>query len=57
MGVYIYNTVVTFIGNTKGVLEEDYFKAATDGMKGLMDKIQNDLTKFKVNVAITKADV
>ena len=26
-------------------------------MKGLVDKIPNDLTKFKANVSITKADV
>ena len=57
VGTYTYNSAVTFIENTKGVLEDKYFEAATYGMKGLMGKIPNDLAKFKANVAITKTDV
>jgi hypothetical protein len=54
---YKYNNAVTFIENIKGVLEDKYFEAATNSMKGLVDKIPNDLTKCKANVAITKPDV
>ena len=57
VGAYKYNNTVTFIENIKGVLEDEYFEAATDGMKGLVDKIPNDLTNFKANVSITKPDV
>ena len=52
-----YNNAVTFIENIEGMLEDEYFEAATDGMKGLMDEIPNDVTTCKANVAITKADL
>ena len=57
VGAYKYNNPVTFIENTKGVPKDKYFEAATDGIKGLVDKILNDLTKCKVKLAIPKADV
>ena len=36
VGGYRYNHAVTFIKNIKGVLEDEYFEAAADGMKGLL---------------------
>ena len=35
VGGYRYNHAVTFVENIEGVLEEEYFEAAKDGMKGL----------------------
>ena len=57
VGGYRYNHAVTFIENIEGVLEDEYFEAAKDGMKGLISETANDLTDFKANVAITRADV
>ena len=57
VGGYKYNHAVTFIENIEGVLEDEYFEAAKDGMKGLTSAEPNELTGFKANVAITKADV
>ena len=57
VGGYKYNHAVTFIENIEGVLEDEYFEAAKDGMKGLTSAEPNELTRFKANVAITKADV
>jgi len=57
VGGYKYNHAVTFIENIEGVLEDEYFEAAKDGMKGLTSEEPNELTGFKANVAITKADV
>ena len=57
VGGYCYNYAVTFIENIEGVLEDEYFEAAGDGMKGLLSEAANNLTGFKANVAITKADV
>ena len=56
-GVYTYNSAITFVKNIKEVLEDEYFEAPTDEMKGLVEEIPNELTKFKAKVAITKADV
>ena len=39
------------------MLENEYLEAATTSTKGPVDKISNDLTKLKANVAITKVDV
>ena len=57
VGGYRYNDAVTFIENVEGVLEDEYFENANDGMRGLVDSIPNELTRFKANVAITRADV
>ena len=57
VGGYKYNHAVTFIENIEGVLEDEYFEAAKDGMKGLTSAEPNELTGFKANVTITKADV
>ena len=57
MGAYKYNNTVTFIEKIEEVPEEKYFKAAPpNGMKELVDEIPNDLTQFKANVAIAKAN-
>ena len=56
-GGYRYNHAVTFVKNIEGVLDYEFFEAAKDGMKGLFSDAANDLTRFKANVAITKADV
>ena len=48
---------MTFIENVEGVLEDEYFENATNGMRGLIDLQPNKLTRFKANVAITRADV
>ena len=55
-GGYRYNHAVTFVKNIEGVLEDEYFEAAKDGMKGLLSEAAKDLTGFKANVAITRAD-
>ena len=52
-----YNHAVTFVENIEGVLEDEYFEAAADDMKGLLSESANKLTGFKANVAITRADV
>ena len=57
VGGYRYNHAVTFIENIEGVLEDEYFEAAKDGMKGLLSVDANELMGFKANVAITRADV
>ena len=57
VGGYRYNHAVTFVENIEGVLEDEYFEAAADGMKGLLSEAANELTGFKANVAITRADV
>ena len=57
MGGYRYNDAVTFIENVEGVLEDEYFENANDGMRGLVNLLPNELTSFKANVAITRADV
>ena len=57
VGGYNYNNAVTFTENIVGVLEDKYFENVTDRMKGLISKNPNELTGFKSNVAITKADV
>jgi phosphotransferase system HPr-like phosphotransfer protein len=57
VGGYRYNHAVTFVENIEGVLEDEYFEAAKDGMKGLLSATANELTGFKANVAITRADV
>ena len=54
---YRYNHTVLFVENTEGVLEDKYFKAAADGTKGLLSAKANELTGFKANVAITRADM
>ena len=48
---------MTFIENVEGVLEDEYFENANDGIRGLVDSIPNELTRFKANVAITRVDV
>ena len=57
VGGYRYNHAVTFVENTEGVLEDEYFETAGDGMKGLLSETTNELTGFKANVAITRADI
>ena len=57
VGGYRYNDAVTFIENVEGVLEDEYFENANDGMRGLVNLLPNELTSFKANVAITRADV
>ena len=57
VGRYRYNHAATFVENIEGVLEDEYFEAAADGMKGLLSKTANELTGFKANVAITRAYV
>ena len=57
VGGYRYNHAVTLVENIEGVLEDQYFENATDGMKGLLDKTANELTNFKANVAIRAAEV
>ena len=52
-----YNHAATFVENIEGVLKDEYFEAAADGMKSLLRKTANELTGFKANVAITRADV
>ena len=52
-----YNSAVTFIKHFQGVLEDDFFDKTTNGMKGLASPISNILTRFKANVAITRADI
>ena len=52
-----YNNAVTFTKQITGVLEDEYFENTTDGMKGLISENPNELTGFKANVAVTKADV
>ena len=54
---YRYNHAVTFVKNIEGVLEDEYFEAAADGMKGVMSATSNELTDFKANMAITRVDV
>ena len=39
------------------MLEDQYCKDTTDGMKGLLDETPNKLTKCKANVVIKVADV
>ena len=41
VGGYRYNHAVTFIKNIEGVLEDEYFEAAADGMKGLLNEVAN----------------
>ena len=57
VGGYRYKHAVTFINNIEGVLVDEYFEAAKDGMKGLLSVAANELMGFKANVAITRADV
>ena len=57
VGGYRYNHASTFVENIEGVLEDEYFEAAADGMKGLFSKTDNELTGFKAKLAITRADV
>ena len=57
VGGYKYNNAFAFTENIVGVLEDEYFENATDRMKGLISKNPNELTGFKFNVAVTKADV
>ena len=57
VGGYRYNHAVIFVENIKGVLEDKYSEAASDDMKGLLNGMANELTGFKANVAITRADV
>ena len=57
VGGYRYNDAITFIENVEGVLEDEYFENANDGMRGLVASSPNELTRFKANVAITRADV
>ena len=52
-----YNHAVTFINTTESVLEDEYFEAVADGMKGLLSEAANELTDFKTNVTITRADI
>ena len=56
VGGYKYNAI-TFIKNIAWVLKGEYFENTTDGMKGLISENPNELTGFKANVAVTKADV
>ena len=37
LGGYQYNDAVTFIENVEGVIEDEYFENALDGMWGLVD--------------------
>ena len=48
---------MTFIENIEGVLKDEYFEAAADGMKGLISDVANELTGSKANVADTRANV
>ena len=48
---------MAFIENVEGVLEDEYFDKTTDGMKGLVSPVPNELTRFKANVAITRGDI
>ena len=57
VGGYKYNNVVTFTKNIVRVLEDEYFENVTDGMKRIISENPNELTGFKANVAVTKADV
>ena len=57
VGGYKYNNAVTFTENIAGVLKDEYFENATYTMKGLISESPNELTGFKANVAVTKADV
>ena len=57
VGGYKYNNAVTFTENIVGVLEDEYFENVTDGMKRIISENPNELTGFKANVAVTKADV
>ena len=52
-----YNHAVTLVENIEGVIEDQYFENATDGMKGLLSDTSNELTDFKANVAISAAEV
>ena len=55
VGGYGYNHAITLVENIEGVLEDQYFENATDGMKGLLSDSANELTDFKANVAIRAA--
>ena len=57
VGGYRYNHAVTLVENIEGVLEDQYFENATDGMKGLLSETANEITDFKANVAIRAAEV
>ena len=57
IGGYRYNHAVTFIENIGGVLEDQYFENTTDGMKGLLAEVANELIDFKANVAIRAPEV
>ena len=57
VGGHRCNHAVTFVEQIEGVLEDEYFEAAADGKKGLLSEVANELTGFKANVAITRADV
>ena len=48
---------MTFIENVEGVLEDEYFENAADGMRGMVDLQPNELTRFKAKIAIIMADV
>ena len=48
---------MTFIEHFQGILEDEFFDKTTNGMKGLASSISNILTRFKANVAITRADI
>ena len=57
IGGYRYNHAVTFVEDIGGVLEDQYFEATTDGMKGLLNEVDNELTGFKANVAVRASEV
>ena len=57
VGGYCYNHAVTLVEKIEGVLEDQYFENATDGMKGLLSDTANELTDFKANVAFRAAEV
>ena len=57
VGGYRYNRAVTLVENIEGVLDDQYFENATDGMKGMLSITVNKLTDFKANVAIRAAEV
>ena len=52
-----YNHAITLVENIEGVLEDQYFENATDGMKGLLSDSANELTDFKAKVAIRASEV
>ena len=57
MGGFKYNNAVTFVERIGDILEDEYFESATDGMRGLLSDVPNELTGFRANVSVTRADV